>query len=111
MKIKTTRRAIVNSSPRIVSAGYCDLSYLLRPVEPFAYTCGVYGWNFDAYKVDGLTICMGYRNMPGRTANGIREYEERARAIWHDPRKYDEYGYDERLADARDLLSEFVAQA
>lgn len=107
MKLKATRRQIVNGSARIVCAGYCDLQNLLSPVEPFAYTCGVYGWNFDAYEVDGLTICTGYRNMPGRRANGISEYEERAREIWND-RTMD---YREQRAAVLDLLHEFAAQA
>lgn len=107
MKLKTTRKQVVNSSARLVCAGYCDLQNLLRPVDPVAYTCGVYGWNFDVYDVDGLTICTGYRNMPGRRANNIREYEERARAIWSDRTR----SYDEQRAAVLDLLHEFAEQA
>ena len=65
MKVKTTRKAIVNSSCNVKCAGYCDLSHLLNNHSPIAYTCGVYGWNFDVYEVYGVTICTGYRNMPG----------------------------------------------
>lgn len=105
MKCKTTRKAIVAGSPHLVSAGYCDLQTLLRYHSPVAYTCGVYGWNFDVYEVHGLTICTGYRNMPGRRANNIGKYEQAARDAL------------ERLdyTDARDkieqLLAEFCAQA
>lgn len=107
MKYKTTRKAIVNGSANIVSVGYCDLVTLLRNHSPNAYTCGVYGWNFDVYEVYGLTICTGYRGMPGRAANNVREYERRAREI------YDEPGgnwadKDERMEN---LLREFCAQA
>ena len=56
MKVKTTRKAIVNSSYNVKYAGYCDLSYLLNNHSPIAYTCGVYGWNFDVYEVYGVTI-------------------------------------------------------
>ena len=111
MKLHTTRKAIVQNSPRIVSAGYCDLYYLLSCIEPFAYTTGIYGWNFDAYEVDGLTICTGYRNVPGRTANNIEEFEQRARGIMHDARSYSEYTYEQRKADCLALLHEFAAQA
>ena len=38
MKFKTTRKAIVNGSPNIVSVGYCDLPTLLRNHSPIAYT-------------------------------------------------------------------------
>ena len=107
MKFKTTRKAIVNGSPNIVSVGYCDLPTLLRNHSPIAYTSGVCGWNFDVYQVYGLTICTGYRGMPGRTANNIREYESRARAIFDEPGG-NWADKDERVEI---LLREFCAQA
>ena len=107
MKFKTTRRAVVEGSARLVSAGYCDLSTLLRNHAPVAYTCGVYGWNFDVYEVYGLTICTGYRNMPGARARGIREYESAARAIMGDPNRT----WAEKDAHVEELLREFCAQA
>ena len=107
MKFKTTRKAIVNGSSNIVYAGYCDLSTLLRNHSPIAYTCGVYGWNFDVYEIDGLTICTGYRGMPGRRANNIIEYEAKARLIMGE---YSE-PYEERTAAVEELLHEWIAQA
>lgn len=107
MKFRTTRKQVVAQSPRIVSAGYCSLSTLLSVTDPTAYTSGIYGWNFDVYKVDGLTICTGYRNMPGRTANNIRAYEEKARDIMSDYAR----DYDERRAAVTALLHEFAEQA
>lgn len=80
MKYKTTRKAIVNGCANIKCAGFCDLRYLLSNHHPTAYTCDVYGWNFDVYDVYGVTICTGYRNMPGERLQGIEEYEQRARA-------------------------------
>lgn len=107
MKFKTTRKAIVEGSVKLVYAGYCDLQTLLRNHSPIAYTSGVYGWNFDVYEVNGLTICTGYRGMPGRRANNVGEYERKARAIM------DEYtrNYEERCAEVETLLNEFIAQA
>lgn len=107
MKYKTTRKAIVDGCSNIISIGYCDAAHLLRTVDPSAYTCGVYGWNFDVYHVNGLTICTGYRGMPGRTANNVREYEKKARAIWEDYSR----PYSERRADVEKLLEEFCGQA
>lgn len=107
MKFKTTRKAVVDGSVKLVCAGYCDLQTLLRNHNPIAYTCGVYGWNFDVYEVDGLTICTGYRGMPGRRANNIGEYERRARAIMDDYSR----DYDSRCAEVESLLSEFIKQA
>lgn len=107
MKYKTTRKAITEDYSNIVSVGYCGLQSLLSVVEPIAYTSGVYGWNFDVYSVDGLTICTGYRGMPGRRANNANEYEKRAEKIRYD---YN-ISWDDRQAALRALLSEFVAQA
>lgn len=107
MKFKTTRRAVVEGSARLVSAGYCDLQTMLRNHAPVAYTCGVYGWNFNVYEVYGLTICTGYRNMPGPRAHGIREYEERASAIM----RADGGTWEEKDARVEELLREFCAQA
>lgn len=108
MKFKTTRKAIVNSSANIVCAGYCDLSYLLHNHSPIAYTCGVYGWNFDVYEIDGLTICTGYRGMPGRRANNIGVYEEKARQIMSWENKIP---FEEKQEQLEQLLHEFIKQA
>lgn len=105
MKYKTTRKAVVAGSPRLVSVGYCDLQSLLRYHSPVAYTCGVYGWNFDVYEVYGLTICTGYRGMPGRTANNARKYEEAARDA------LERLDWREAEAEIERLLAEFCAQA
>ena len=109
MKYKTTRKAIVEGTPSnsLVSVGYCDLATLLTYHNPIAYTHGVYGWNFDVFEVYGLTICTGYRGMPGRTANNIREYENKARAIM------DDHSLDWRTKEEKieALLKEFCEQA
>lgn len=104
MKIKTTRKAIVNSSCNVKYDGYCDLSYLLNNHQPIAYTCGVYGWNFDVYEVYGVTICTGYRDMPGARLEKISEYEDKARAIlsYEDKRPY-----EEKTIAVENLLKEF----
>ena len=109
MKYKTTRKAIVAGTPanNLVCAGYCDLSNLLWGHEPIAYTCGVYGWNFDVYNVYGKTICTGYRGMPGRKANNEAAYEEKARAISDN---YD-LSWEERRDRIESLLKEFCEQA
>lgn len=107
MKFKTTAKALRDGCLRIVSAGYCDLQYLLRTKEPIAYTSGVYGWNFDVYEIDGLTICTGYRGMVGRRANNIHEYEQKAKKIWNN------YNLPWALREnlVNNFLAEFVKQA
>lgn len=109
MKFKTTRKSIVSGTPEkyLVCAGYCDLQNLLCGHEPVAYTSGVYGWNFDVFNVYGLTICTGYRGMPGRRANNIGEFEKAAREIREDY----SMSWDERMDKIEALLKEFCKQA
>ena len=109
MKFKTTAKAIRNSSFNVVSAGYCDLQNLLRHHNPIAYTCGVYGWNFDVYEVYGVTICTGYRGMVGRRANNVSEYEKKAEKIlnWNNKGMT----FEEKEKAVEELLKEFCKQA
>lgn len=108
MKYKTTRKAIVNGSVNVRCAGYCDLQALLYNHSPIAYTCGVYGWNFDVFKVYGVTICTGYRNMPGKRLEGIREYESKAKNILNNYTDYNGLeGYERKKAEIETLLQEF----
>lgn len=79
MKIRVTRKYILETYANIKCAGFGDLHYLLQYHEPFVYTAGIYGWNFDVYYVYGVTICTGYRNMPGKRLNGIEVYEQKAK--------------------------------
>lgn len=103
MKFKTTTKAVKSYSTNVKWAGYCDLQSLLRNHAPIAYTCGVYGWNYDVYDIYGVTICTGYRGMPGARLERIAEYEKMARYIWEN---YDR-PYDDRQKDVETLLKEF----
>lgn len=103
MKYRTTVKALREGACNLRCAGYCDLQNLLRAHDANAYTCGVYGWNFDVYEVYGLTICTGYRGMPGKRLEGIAEYEKKADAIWCDYNK----PYEERREEVEKLLHEF----
>ena len=108
MKIKTTRKTIVNGSVNVKCAGYCEAQSLLYNHQPIAYTCGVYGWNFDVYEVYGVTICTGYRGMPGERLKEVATYEDKARAILEDRTNYTGVGGHERKkAEIETLLKEF----
>ena len=103
MKYKTTAKAIRKNAYNPRSAGYCDLQYLLRNHSANAYTCGVYGWNFDVYDVYGVTICTGYRGTIGPRCEGIGEYDKKAQDIFHD----EKLTYDEAREKIENLLHEF----
>lgn len=79
MKYKTTIKAVKAGCVNVKCALFGNLQHLLQNHSPIAYTCGVYGWNFDVYDVYGVTICTGYRGMPGERLQGIAEYEKKAR--------------------------------
>ena len=105
MKYKTTAKAIREGACNPRSVGYCDLQHLLNNHSPIAYTCGVYGWNFDVYEVYGVTICTGYRGMVGPRCEGVREYDKKAEKILSWENK--EMTYDEKREAVENLLHEF----
>lgn len=80
MKIKTTRKELYNKFARAYTVD-CPHLFSLADVRPFAYTCGVYGWNFDAYEVGGVLLCAGYRGMIGPRLEIASKYEQKARKI------------------------------
>ena len=104
MKYKTTAKAIRNGSYNVKCAGYCDLQNLLRNHSAVAYTACFYFFNFDVFEVYGVTICTGYRNMPGARLEGIREYEEKAAAIWSWENRIP---FEEKQKQVEKLLQEF----
>lgn len=108
MKYKTTAKAIREEGGNIIAIGYCGAQYLLWDKSPVAYTCGVYGWNFDVYEIDGVTICTGYRGMPGRHVDYaiLEKYENAARAVMDDYSK----GYEQRRDEVNGLLWEFLRE-
>ena len=105
MKFKTTTKALREGACNLHYAGYCDLQSLLRGHDPIAYTSGVYGWNYDVHEVYGLTICTGYRGMPGKRLEGIAEAEAKAEKIWSWENK--EMTYEEKKEAVEALLHEF----
>ena len=105
MKYKTTAKALRENACNPRSVEYCDLQSLLINHSPIAYTCGVYGWNFDVYEVYGVTICTGYRGMVGPRCEGIAEDEEKAQEILSWENK--EMTYDEKREAVENLLHDF----
>ena len=82
MKLKTTNKQIRANFYKVLSIGYCDVQYLLQYKRPFAYTCGVYGWNADFYEIGNFCISTGYRPI-GEDVNYnlLMELEKQAKNI------------------------------
>ena len=104
MKYKTTTKHLKATGNNLRYCGYCDLQYLLYYTAASAYTSGGYGWNYDVYECYGLTICTGYRGMPGTRLEYVKEYEDRAEKIIHD------YKSNTQKEDITNLLKEFCAK-
>ena len=82
MKYHVTRKEIKNNYAHIMDV-YNTPSYLLYYENPFAYNAGTYGWNWDAYEINGVVIVKGYRNRLGEKISYdiIHPYDEKAREI------------------------------
>ena len=117
MKIQTTRKELLRNYGKetALAIGYCDAWHLLKGagVEPFACCSGVYGWNFDAYEVDGVLICTGYRGMIGKQAENVEKYEKKAREIMENytfnPETYKK-DQQKQTQKIKKLLSAFVKE-
>lgn len=85
-KIRVTKKEIKESFKNIITVGYCEGWYLLQGIEPDFYTCGIYGWNEDIYKIDYNTIITtGYNPIDGNFRNHelTKKYNEKAQKIYN----------------------------
>lgn len=102
-------RANYNYGTKTIACGYCSMQNLLHYRSRVGYTCGIYGWNFDVYNINGTIITTGYRRMIGKTVDYalLKEYETAAEKIIND-RALD-YEAKKRQVDA--LLQDFIIAA
>lgn len=96
----------LKNSNNVIYIGYCKAQYLLSTSTAYGTNIGAFGWNYDAYAVNGLTICTGYRNLPGRKAVKVDEYESKAKAVYNDA----SLKYDQVRAKINKLLYEFCSE-
>lgn len=104
MSAKFTRKKVLYLNPVTVSAGYCSLQYLLRNHKKIGHNEGVYGWNYDVYSVYGVTICTGYRGMPGKYSELAPIYEKYAKSAVHD------WSDEKERQEVERLLQDFCIQ-
>ena len=82
MKLKTTNKQVRANFYKVLNIGYCDAQYLLEFKKPFAYTCGIYGWNADFYEIGNVCISTGYRPIGEKVDYTLlQELENKARNI------------------------------
>lgn len=111
-KCKVTKKWLNKSYP-CVSVSYCGLDRLLTFESADYYTCGVYGWNCDAYSlsVDGQRVCIttGYRGMINNFDNNntyelYREYDKKADKVLSDR----SLGIDDERKLLKALLDDYL---
>ena len=82
MKTRVIRKDIIDNYSNILNLGGACIN-LLRYETPFAYNAGKYGWNWDAYYINGVILINGYRNMIGERVDWdvLHEYDKRAKEV------------------------------
>lgn len=107
-KYRATKKEMNEGYTHIIGTGYCNLQFLLRFEEPFAYSARAEGWACDYYDIDDVLICTGYAPMRSkRTKSNYQiehEYNEKAREIYNN---YDLL-YEERKKQIEELLHEYI---
>lgn len=86
-KIKVKEKDIKEGWRYIITAGYCDIAYLLYYKNADFYTYNSDGWKADFYKInDSTIISTGYSpiDIGFRDYNINKKYNEKARTIVND---------------------------
>lgn len=60
------------------------IRHLTTYVSISGYNSGIYGWNWNAFIINGVVFCCGYRNLPGSITKEERELvEEYEKEAWN----------------------------
>lgn len=107
MKREMTRKE-ASKHYKVWKVGYADLQRLLGYEEANFYNHGIYGWNWDGYRVPemGILITTGYRNQPKGEYipyEVCRAYEELADEVRNQYK-----GYTETKQALRNLLLDLL---
>ena len=107
-KVKITKKAALESTPCLLSVGYCRIQTLLQHLRPFAYSAGVHGWLCDYFDVaDGVVISTGYAPIGLAVPYELcEEYEKAAQKLFATNPFNKAQAYVHNV-----LLSEFVEKA
>lgn len=107
-KIRLTKKSLNTDYWNILGTGYCNLQFLLKFQEPFAYSTRAEGWACDYYNVDGVLISTGYSPMKSKRVRSCyeleHEYDDIARGILEDS----EISWEEKEEKVNRLLRQFI---
>lgn len=112
-KINVTRKMIERENDYVLCVGYCDLYNLLKCIDRIGYNSGVYGWNYDYYRIyienfGYVAITTGYRPIGNIVTNNRdlnRKYDLKAVEIWRENGKF-----EEQRQKVEDLLIEYIKE-
>lgn len=94
-KICMTKKAVKATAQTLLSIDYCRIQTLIRHLQPYAYSAGIYGWSCDYYAIDNsVVISTGYSPIGRPVATALCDkYEAAAQRAynhrpWSDAQKY-----------------------
>lgn len=80
--VKMTRKDAYWYGYPVVKLSPLAIQNLTVCIARSGYNSGIYGWNWDAYVINGVVFCCGYRNLPGSITKEervlVEEYEKEA---------------------------------
>lgn len=107
-KCRLTKKSLNMDYWNILGTGYCNLQFLLKFQEPFAYSTRAEGWACDYYNVDGVLISTGYSPLKSKRVRSCyeleHEYDDIAKEILEDG----EISWEEKEERVNKLLRQFV---
>lgn len=109
-KYRTTKKAMKESYNQIACVAYCNLQFLLKFKEPFAYSTRAEGWACDYYEVDGVLISTGYAPIDSKRTKCsydiCKKYDSEAEKVLCDYL----LSNDEKKEKVNNLLHEFIVK-
>lgn len=108
MKTRVIRKDIIDNYDYVLNLSGACIN-LLRYENPVYYNAGKYGWNWDAYYINGVILISGYRNMIGERVDWdvLHEYDLRAKKI-QDHYMTGNYSVNVRATKTREIIIELT---
>lgn len=110
MKFKVTKKEMKSNYNRIIKVGYCNAQFLLKYIEPIAYSTRAEGWACDYYDINGVLLSTGYAPIESKNTNSsyeiVKRYDNMAREIACNYA----LNYEEQKAQVSMLLQSFVKE-
>lgn len=107
MKVKVTKKQVLESYSNVIELSYCALQHILNRGNARFYTCGVYGWNADIYEINNNTVIVtGYRPFGNilPSYDLVKEYDYKAQLILANAG----LDYTQKEQKINELLCEFI---